>query len=367
MSMTTASSRPGYRRAALTAAAGGAGAIVGFLLSRVTELWNPTTETAVVLTQSVWYASVVGAIGVAIAIAGYALDVRRPSAVMIGVGSAVLLAVSFVAGVLAQLAFQGILDEASLNECFSDYRRTLDDPALTLCVGESFRLPRLVGWSVAGVLGGLGIGSFLMSKQRTLNAVSGGLVAGALGGLLFDLVQSIIGISRLWPSQLVAVVAIGALIGFAVGLIEAIRLSAWVEVLSGELKGRTIALSERVSRIGSDRSLEVPVIGDRQAESYHARIVVDARSAAIEPVGGMVQVNGKPGPARMVDGDVFTVGTTSMRYRTRASSSGEEFATRGDTEQSHTRSTGSSMTPPPVAAPPAAVRPRPRLDLKPRE
>jgi len=367
MNRETTSAGRGQRRALQTAAAGGVGAIVGFVLSRVTELWVPATETGLTLTQGVWYASVVGSIGAAVALAAFALDGRRPSVGMIGLGSAGLIGTGFLSGVVAQFAFRGILDDASLASCFADYRATLDDAALNWCVADSFRLPRLVGWCVAGALSGLGIGSFLASKQRAVNAVVGGATAGLIGGFLFDLIPAITSISRLWPSQLIAVIAIGVLIGLSVGLIEALRLSAWVEVLNGEFKGRTISLSERVSRVGSDRSLEVPVVGDRQAVGYHARIIIDGRGASIEPVGGVVDVNGRPGPSKIVDGDVFTVGSTSMRFRTRTASVEDSPAVRGASPDGRPTVSGHGSAPPNAAAPAAGPPPRPRIELKPRE
>lgn len=362
------------RRALLIAAAGGAGGAAGFVISRLTELWDPTTDIALSLTQGFWYASVVGAIGAAIAIAAFRLDGRRPSGAMAAIGSTILVAAGFVAGVVAQVTFTRILDDSALGSCFADYRRSGDDSALNWCVASVFRLPRFVGWAVAGSLGGIGIGAFLMSRKRGLNAVAGGALAGAVGGLIFDLIPAVTGISSLWPSQLIAVVAIGALIGLLVSVIESLRLSAWVEVLTGELKGRTIALTESVSRIGTERSFEIPVIGDRGVHGFHARILFAGDGASIEPVGGPVDVNGRTGPTRLVDGDVFTVGATSFRFRTKvASAASEQSPADGSRPPQQRPTTGPLSTAqsggvvPPRQPTSSGPRERPRLDLKPRD
>ena len=360
------------RRVLITAGAGAVGGVAGFVLSRITEAFSASSDGGLMVIQGIWFATVIGAIGAAIAYVSFTNDGRRPSSKMIVIGSSILLAAGFVSGVVAQLAFTSILDESSLNSCFADYQRTEADSALNWCVGSAFRLPRLVGWTVAGVLGGVGIGAFLGSVRRGVNAVAGGFVAGIAGGLLFDVVPAVSGMSVLWPSQLIAVVLIGALIGLLVSIIESLRLTAWVEVLNGELRGRTIALTESVSRIGSERSLEIPVIGDRSVQGFHARLLFSGTSASIEPIGGAVDVNGRPGPTGLANGDVFTVGATSFRFNTKAAgvdgTSTPVVAHRAPVQPNAQPPRPAAPTPPSGGGQTSAQpgpRQRPRLDLKP--
>lgn len=354
------------RRLLIMTGAGAVGGVAGFVLSRIAEVPEASSDGTLMVLQGVWFALVIGAIGSAIAYAGFTLDGRRPSTEMILIGLGVLLGSGFVSGVVAQQAFTGLLDSSTLNTCFSNYRRVPSDSELNWCVASAFRFPRLVGWTVAGALGGVGIGAFLRSKRRGVNAALGGLAAGIIGGLLFDVIPAVAGLSVLWPSQFIAVVIIGALIGLLVSVIETLRLNAWVEVLSGELKGRTIALTESVSRIGTERSLEIPVIGDSAVHGFHARILFSGTDASIEPIGGPVDVGGRSAPSPLRNGDVFTVGRTSFRFNSRAagidSAVGQSQGARPPAQPT-SATPGQPAQPQPSATP--GPRQRPRLDLKP--
>ncbi len=334
------------RKISLSTGAGAAGGFAGFLTSRVAEFADSTSQVGQAVIQGFWFAAVIASIGTAVALSTFGSDGRRPTVQMVYLGAGTLLGIGFLSGVVAQILFNRLLNPDDLNSCFNNYRRFGNDSELNWCFATAARWPRTAGWLVAGGLGGLGIGAFLNSRRRAKNAVAGGLIAGTIGGALFDAIPAILGTSSLWPSQLFGVILIGALIGLLVSLIENLRLQAWVEVLTGEMKGRSIPLNESINRIGSERSLEIPIIGDRQVAGLHARIVISGPEARFESQGGQIAIDGKTPPCRIVDGDVLHVGGSALRFRNRVDPTEEP------------KSTDTNQPPKPVQ------RERPRLELK---
>lgn len=300
-------------RAMRTAGAGAAGGIIGFLVSRLVDFAEPSTSSGLAVMQGFWFLAVIGGIGSGIAWQSFSLGARRPNARMMVAGAGALAVFGFTSGYLAQVVYTAMVSDDSLRTCFAEFRASGNDSDLNWCFASAVRGARLVGWMIAGALGGAGVGAFFLSVRRSQNAVIGGVAGGLFGGLIFDVVPAIIGLSTLWQSQLIAIVAIGAVIGVLVSLIETLRVSAWVECLNGELRGRTFVLTESVSRIGSDRSVEVPVIGDASVQAVHAVIKVSQRGAVVEAAGGPVAVNGRLGSSRLAAGDVIEVGSTQFK------------------------------------------------------
>lgn len=294
--------------------AGALGGAAGFACAKVISLGDPNSSSELRISQGIWFGFVITGIGLAIALTGLRVDGRRPSRQMLVQGLVVLVLAGFVGGVLAQMIFDSMLDSDGLSTCFSDYQRTLSDGDLNWCYANVSRLPRTVGWAIAGSLGGLGIGATFRSKLRAQKAATGALIASILGGVIFDTVPALTGATQLWPSQLIAVVLIGVLTAIAINLVENLNTRYWVEFLNGELRGRRIQLLERVNTIGSDRSSHVPIIGDNGASEFHARIVTSSSGAKIEPTGGTVSVNGNLGATALRNGDNIEVSSTQLRF-----------------------------------------------------
>lgn len=300
-------------RAVRMAGAGAAGGVCGFLLSRVVQLANPSTNSGLAFTQGFWFLAVIGGIGSGVAWQSFSLGARRPNAKMAIAGAGALGLLGFTSGYLAQVVYSALVSNDALRNCFSEFRASGSDSELNWCFSRSVRGARLVGWMIAGALGGAGVGAFFLSLRRAQNAIVGGVAGGVFGGLIFDALPAVLGLSTLWQSQLLAIISVGAVIGALISLIETLRISAWVECLNGELRGRTFILTETLSRIGSDRSVEVPVIGDPDVEAIHAVFKTSHRGLSVEEAGGVVTVNGRHGAMKLTSGDVVQVGSTQLR------------------------------------------------------
>ena len=95
---------------------------------------------------------------------------------------------------------------------------------------------RILGWSVLGILVGFGVGTASRSNARRRNGAVGGLVGGALGGFFYQ------ALTTTFPQQFgraVAIVVLGALIGFFIGLVGELLKRGWLMVVrSGSRNAR---------------------------------------------------------------------------------------------------------------------------------
>lgn len=296
-------------------AGGGAlGGAVGFGLAKLVTPSGQQSDAGLAAAQGLWFMCV--ALGIGGGVIGMMLSSsgRRPNSTMLLLGAVGVLGGGFFSGYLAQTLYSALLDTEALNRCFNQYQQSFDDSALNWCYANTVRLPRVMGWAVAGAVIGVGIGLFFRSLRHGQNGAVGGIIGGLVGGLLFDSVPAITGISSLSASQLIAVAIIGGLIGGLTSLISAARVTAWLDVVSGELRGRRFMLVEQTSRIGSIRSLEIPLIGDGTVADVHATITVSDSAVRIEPVGpNTVMVEGRAGAAALRDGSEITIGRTVLR------------------------------------------------------
>ena len=372
-------------RAVISVVAGAIGGVSGFVMSRTVDSLSATDESQLRLQQGLWFALVVLSIGAALIAANYIQARRRPDLVTIAVASGSLLVIGFIAGYLAQILYSAILDPNSLNICFVEYHADRDDSALNWCYANTVRIGRAVGWAVAGGLAGVAIGVTFRSLRRCQNGVIGGAVGGLLGGLLFDSIPALLGVSSLWMSQLLALIIIGGLIGGLTSIIESVRTQMWIEIISGESNGRRFPIVDPVTRIGSARTIDLPIIGDRLVRELHARLVVDETGATLfSEISDPIVHNGQPTKSvRLSDGDRFVIGATELRVlindQTPASNAVPATNTpnaaavrrrlpvgQGDASSSQVGPTSSPSAPPSSSAPGAQAGPRqrPRLSTK---
>src|SRR5208283_739729 len=129
--------------------------------------------------------------------------------------------------------------------------------ALGLIVGEfAFDLlgglnGRILGWSVLGIAVGLGVGSASGSAARRRNGAIGGVLGGALGGFFYQ------SLTTTFPQafgRAIAIIILGALIGFFIGLVGELLKRGWLMVVRSQSRnareGREYPLIKGVTIIG---------------------------------------------------------------------------------------------------------------------
>ncbi len=181
---------------------------------------------------------------------------------------------------------------------------------------------RILGWAILGVAVGLGVGWATGSMARRRNGVLGGAAGGALGGFFYQ------SLTATFPQALgraIAIVVLGALIGFFIGLVSELLKRGWLMVVRSQSRnareGREYPLSKLVTIIGRSEECDVGLFGDQTVMGHHAIVRREGRNFFISPTGGgHVYVNRQPVAGRHVlrNDDRIEVGGTLFLYRERA-------------------------------------------------
>lgn len=180
---------------------------------------------------------------------------------------------------------------------------------------------RILGWAVLGLLVGLGVGWATRSNARRRNGAIGGLFGGALGGFCYQLVTAAM------PQALgraIAIIILGALIGFFIGLVGELLKRGWLMVVRSQSRnareGREYPLIKPVTVIGRAEESDVGLFGDQNVLARHAIVRNEGKNFYVSPTaGGEVLVNRQPVAGRHVlkSGDRVEIGGTLFLFRER--------------------------------------------------
>jgi len=129
---------------------------------------------------------------------------------------------------------------------------------------------RLVGWTLMGLMLGVGVGLSTLSMRNVIKGAAGGWVGGFVGGLVFDLIGSVSQSGML--SRFVALAAIGLSIGLFIGLVQELTKAAWLAVEAGRLRGRQYRIEGATVTIGRAEENPVGLFGDPGVQPRHAVI-----------------------------------------------------------------------------------------------
>jgi hypothetical protein len=181
---------------------------------------------------------------------------------------------------------------------------------------------RILGWSVLGIAVGLGVGSAFGSAARRRNGAIGGVLGGAIGGFFYQ------GLTLTFPQafgRAIAIIILGALIGFFIGLVGELLKRGWLMVVRSSSRnareGREYPLSKGVTIIGRAEESDIGLFGDQSVLGHHAIIRREGKNFVISPTGGgQIFVNRQPVAGRYAlrSGDRLEVGGTLFLFRERA-------------------------------------------------
>ena len=180
-------------------------------------------------------------------------------------------------------------------------------------------LARLIGWTLMGMMLGVGVGLSTLSLRNVLKGATGGWVGGFVGGLLFDLIGSI-SQSGL-PSRFITLSAIGLSIGLFIGLVQELTKAAWLAVDAGRLRGRQYRIEGATATIGRAEENPIGLFGDTGVQPRHAVITKNGASYTIRNLA--VQegtfVNGsRIETVELRDGDRIKISDYEMSFHSRA-------------------------------------------------
>src|SRR5580704_17369034 len=181
---------------------------------------------------------------------------------------------------------------------------------------------RILGWAVLGLVVGLGVGWATRSGARRRNGAIGGLVGGATGGFCYH------ALTATFPQafgRAIAIILIGALIVFFIGLVSELLKRGWLMVVRSQSRnareGREYPLVKNVTIIGRAEESDIGLFGDQAVLAHHAIIRREGRDFVVAPAGGgQVLINRRPVSGRQAlrSGDRVEIGGTLFIFRERA-------------------------------------------------
>jgi hypothetical protein len=177
---------------------------------------------------------------------------------------------------------------------------------------------RALGWALFGMLIGLAEGVF--GKSQIWKGMLGGFIGGAIGGLLLELVRG--ALQDPLAGKASGLVLLGASVGAFISLVEVALGKAWLEVVSGKLKGTEFMLDKFMHAkgpsiaIGSSPLKSEIVLPDPDIAPQHAMLRGDGSQFTVKDMSlsGTYINNRKVEQARLSNGQRIRMGNTELVY-----------------------------------------------------
>jgi hypothetical protein len=151
------------------------------------------------------------------------------------------------------------------------------------------------------------------------------MLGGAVGGLCYQ------ALTVTFPQafgRAIAIIILGALIGFFIGLVSELLKRGWLMVVRSQSRnareGREYPLTKPVTLVGRAEESDIGLFGDQSVLARHAIIRNEGKNFFVSPTGGaQILVNRQPVQGRCVlkSGDRVEIGGTLFLFRERAQAS----------------------------------------------
>ncbi|HRN51226.1 MAG TPA: FHA domain-containing protein [Anaerolineales bacterium] len=192
----------------------------------------------------------------------------------------------------------------------------LAEGAFQLLGGDAWT--RAVGWAVFGGFIGAGLG--FSSGSQMWKPALGGLLGGAVGGALLELAR--VRLADALIGKAIGLGLLGAAIGALIALIVLLLSRAWLEVVSGKLKGTEFVLDKFVhangptAYVGSSALKADIVLPDPDIDPQHAILTGGDTHMNIRDMSQKgTFINGrKVQQARLLDEQAIRLGNTQLVY-----------------------------------------------------
>ena len=187
-------------------------------------------------------------------------------------------------------------------------------------------IARALGWGLIGGIAGAAQGAASRSALVARQGAFGGLIGGFLGGTGFEILNGLGFTAAL--SRLAALVAVGALAGFFVGVVQNLLKQAWIRVVLGRNEGKEYLISKPITTIGRSELSDIGLFGDPAIAPTH--VALEALPAQhrhrLRFVGeggkrgttyAPPLVNGQPvtGEQWLADGDTIQLGKRTLLFQ----------------------------------------------------
>ena len=179
-------------------------------------------------------------------------------------------------------------------------------------------LGRALGWAIFGLL--LGLGQGVVGKSQAWKGMLGGFIGGALGGILLESVHN--WLKDPLTGKAAGLVLLGASVGAFISLIVVLLSRAWLEIISGKLKGTEFILDKFMRAggpavaIGSSALKSEIVLPDPDIAPQHAMLTGDGMRFSLKDMSmAGTYINGKKiERMQLANGQKIRMGNTEMVY-----------------------------------------------------
>ena len=179
-----------------------------------------------------------------------------------------------------------------------------------------------------GVLIGAGVGASSLNPKKIVQGATGGLVGGAVAGILFDPIGSIVAPMILamrgqtsgeagGPSRMIGWFVLGAMVALMIGLVDRFARKAWLRADFGRNESKEWPLDAAQNFVGRGETCHVILRSDPLVAPVHASIAQQGRHFVISDAGSPAGtfVNGhRIGQASLNPGDVVQIGSFALRF-----------------------------------------------------
>jgi pSer/pThr/pTyr-binding forkhead associated (FHA) protein len=308
------------RELAIKALAGLIGGAVGWVPVELATHGHSLTEaqsTSTVIAGIVSVALVAGMIGgMVLAAEGNSLEITPTAVRRFCLGFIVCLVLAIPETYYSDLIFSKILYAGG-------WRLDHAGSELYLIAG------RLIGWTLMGLMLGVGVGLASASLRNAVKGALGGTIGGFVGGAAFDIIGSF-SQSGL-ASRLIGFCVIGLLIGFFIGLVQQLTKSAWLVVEAGRLRGRQFRLDAPLVTVGRAEENAVGLFGDPGVQPRHAVITRNGENYMVKNIAvqsGTLVNGGRIESVALKEGDRIQVGGYELAFHVRAERQSRDSAIR---------------------------------------
>ncbi|HUN58736.1 MAG TPA: FHA domain-containing protein [Candidatus Binataceae bacterium] len=195
---------------------------------------------------------------------------------------------------------------------------------------EYLILARVTGWTLIGLMLGIGVGLASFSVENIAKGAIGGAIGGFTGGILFDFVGFMTQTGLL--SRLIGFAGIGLAIGLFIGLVQELTKTAWMTVEAGRLRGRQFRLEGATAMIGRAEENNVGLFGDNGVQPRHAVIERKGNGYTLRnlAVAQGTTVNGsRVETVELHDGDQIGISNYEMVFHERVGAQASQRANLG--------------------------------------
>jgi hypothetical protein len=195
----------------------------------------------------------------------------------------------------------------------------LGEALFQLLGGEA--IGRVLGWSLFGLL--IGLAESATGRTQMWKGALGGAVGGAVGGILVEIARR--GYADPVLGKAVGLVLLGAAVGTFIALISVILSRAWLEVVSGKLKGAEFILDKFLpdggpsAIIGSDALKADIALPDPDIAPQHAMLRGAGTHVTLKDLSlsGTFIENRRIQVAALADRQRIRLGNTELIYHER--------------------------------------------------